>query len=295
MSTDPKKEQKRNPKIEPDQIHPSSRLLPQVPQRTPPLPPTEPELPLQITEQANGLQVATRMDNEKLNIVRFNGNDFGVWKAQVEAVFTMKSIQSALVMNESEVAEAQRPTFNECNLKAKALLLCSLEPKYARMVIKCRTAKEIWDRLSAVHEQNSVSSVMVLQRDFFDLKMKPGEKVQDYVSRAEILSSQLDDIGAKMSEKTVVAKIASGLSEEYQSFMTYWMNTTEPEQTIGNLLAKLMAEEHMKSQFKKPDSAAHSSGGKTSGGHRRGKNNSKGVKNMISITRVMHMGELEMT
>ena len=89
MSTDPKKEQKRNPKIEPDQIHPSSRLLPQVPQRTPPLPPTEPELPLQITEQANGLQVATRMDNEKLNIVRFNGNDFGVWKAQVEAVFTM--------------------------------------------------------------------------------------------------------------------------------------------------------------------------------------------------------------
>ena len=230
------------------------------------------------------------MDNhEKLHIIRFNGNDFTVWKAQVEAVFTMKNIQPTLTKTESDYAVADRPAFKVVDVQAKALLLCGLEPKFARMVIKCKTAKEIWDRLSAIHEQNSMSSRMVLQRDFFDLKMKPTEKIQDYVSRAVILSGQLEDIGSAINEKTVVSKIVSGLTEDYQAFMTYWMNTAETEQTIGNLLAKLMAEEHMKGQFKKPDSAAHAA---TSSGEKRrafkGKGNSKrpGNKKRTDLSKI---------
>ena len=80
-------------------------------------------------------------NSEKLNIFRFNGNDFAVWKAQVEAVFTMKNIYEALVQSATDISAAQRPAFNVKDSQARAILLCSMEPKYARMVIKCKTAK----------------------------------------------------------------------------------------------------------------------------------------------------------
>lgn len=227
--------------------------------------------------------------NEKLSIFCFNGNDFAVWKAQVEAVFTMKKINMALVNTEATATDdGQRAIFRAMDAQAKAMLLCSLEPKYARMVIKCKTAKEIWDRLSAVHEQSSASSKMVLQRDFYNLKLKSGEKVQDYVSRAEVLSSQLADIGAPMDEQAVVSKIVSGLSKEYQSFMTYWMNVPDSEQTIGNLLARLLAEEHMKSQFKKPESAAHaaSSSGKQRASKDKGKSKRPKGKKKTDLSKI---------
>lgn len=195
---------------------------------------------------------------EKLTVMKFKGLDFPVWKAQIESVVTAKGWNTVLY-EDATASTADAATFIKMDNQVKAVLLTSLDPKYARLVIKMKTAKDIWARLSAIHEQKSDSSKLLMQREFFELRLEKGEKVQDYISRAEYLASQLEDIGSPIPDTTLVSKIVSGLNEDFQSFMTMWMAVPLKEQTMSNMLGKLMAEEHMKNQFRRGESSANTS------------------------------------
>lgn len=90
-----------------------------------------------------------------------------------------------------------------------------IELLYAKLVVSCTSANEMWDRLNTVHSQKWKTNKVMLQKEFFDLKMKPNEKAQDFFARAENVSSLLTDAGVTLDESTLVAKILSGLSSQY--------------------------------------------------------------------------------
>lgn len=194
--------------------------------------------------------------DDKVSIPKFNGSDFGVWKAQIEAYIIAKNWHFVLSQVKSEVELTRQASFDGIDRHVKALLLMSLDTKNARLVLKCGSAREIWHRLIAIHEQKSNTNKLVLQKKFFDLRMAADEKVQEYVARAEYISGQLEDTDAKISESTLVAKIVSGLADKFQSFVTCWMNVSSEDQTVDNLLPKLMAEEQMREESDVPESVA---------------------------------------
>lgn len=67
----------------------------------------------------------------------------------------------------------------------------ALDTNYVKMVINCKTSYEIWSRLSQIHEQKSTANSVMLQKNFYDLQMKPNEKVEDYIGRVEFMAGQL--------------------------------------------------------------------------------------------------------
>lgn len=101
------------------------------------------------------------MESKQFNLGKFNGNDFAVWKGQMEALLYAKDLGEAI----TEVAtgtETERAAFIKMDRKARSLLLLALDNKYAKLVLKCATAKEIWDRSVATHECKSVNSKIVI-------------------------------------------------------------------------------------------------------------------------------------
>lgn len=145
--------------------------------------------------------------------MKFDGRDFPVWKAQVGALIISKGWDAALTSELKDVAAGQKDEFIKADKMAKSLLLMSLDNKHAKLVLTCTTAKQIWDKLSANQEHKSSASRMLLQKQFFDLSMAPGESVRDYVARGEYLRGQLEDVGINsITEETLVARLLGNMS-----------------------------------------------------------------------------------
>lgn len=106
--------------------------------------------------------------------------------------------------------------------------------------------------MEQINSRKSVASKLVLQREFFDLNMKPEEKIEEYISRAEFLYSQLLDAGVNgIDESMVVSKIVTGLPKRFINFMSNWSNVELSNQTLEVLLPKLMAEDALICKFNK--------------------------------------------
>lgn len=150
------------------------------------------------------------------------------------------------VLTEEEPAEtAKAKAWNKCDRQTRAILLLSIEPEIAKLVLSCKTAKEVWDGLAQVHEEKSSVNKVQLQKEFYDSKMSPGTKVSTYVTHIKYLARQLEDSGEKVSEDSLTAKIVSGLTDDYRHLVSSWMGTPDNERTYERLLARLLAEERM--------------------------------------------------
>lgn len=86
-------------------------------------------------------------------INKFNGNDFSVWKAQVESILEAKDLASVLdttkprrsdKSTEAEKAkkELEILEWEKKDKQAKSLLLLSLDNKHVRLILKCKTKKQ---------------------------------------------------------------------------------------------------------------------------------------------------------
>lgn len=108
------------------------------------------------------------MSEEKVTLPTFNGENFSVWKAKIQTYLISKNRDAVLFKtkprrstdpkqteDERKAKEDEIVIFEQVDKIVKSQLLMALSDKFAKIVIKCNTCKEIWDRLCAVHEQKS--------------------------------------------------------------------------------------------------------------------------------------------
>lgn len=228
---------------------------------------------------------------EKITTIsKFDGNDFPVWKAQIESIMEVKELSHLLTSSkprksgtdaEKAAKEVEIIEWEKKDKQVKSFLLLSLDNKHVRIVLKCKSSKEIWDRLTTMHEQRSSASKIVKQKEFFDLQMKYGEEVQDFISRAEYLYGILKDVGVTgIDESTLVNKIVSGLPRRYMNFISNWGNQGPESQKLSHLLPKLLAEDELLQKFKRKDEtvlvgeSSNDNKSRRKGGHHHTGNNS---------------------
>lgn len=206
-----------------------------------------------------------KMEQEKVTIPKFTGSDFPVWKAKIEAIIIDRGLEAAILNNRPVIAASatqeskdavklEIESFDKKEKAVRSLLLQALDNKHARLVLSCRNCREMWTRLIDVHSQKSAANKMVLQSQFYDLKMKHDESVQDFVSRAEYVYQQLLEIGVAIDEATLVNRIVTGLPKRYITFMSSWSTMDRTNHTIAVLLPRLMAEESLLNKFKQVES-----------------------------------------
>lgn len=140
--------------------------------------------------------------------------------------------------NKEEVA-----LWDERDHCAHAILLLALEDQVAYLVCHLTRAKDIWTRLCESYESRGSGSKVGMMMQFANARMKPQEKVIEYVNRLQRLYVNLNQAGGNVTEENFVAKLVAGLSSDYHVFMTTWSNNCSLRQTVAELLPRLLAEE----------------------------------------------------
>ncbi len=100
-------------------------------------------------------------------------------------------------------------------IRARGLLVVSIDDTYLSYVRECTTAREVWLRLKSVFQPRSQAQQLQLRQDLGNLRMEGNENVTSYYARAQALWSKLSSSGYLIDEAEVVWSFLSGLSIEF--------------------------------------------------------------------------------
>lgn len=75
--------------------------------------------------------------------------------------------------------------------RACVILISTTARKQAQSFLDCDTAKDIWEKLNNIHEQNSASRKIGMLRSFNNMKMEVSESVLEYTTRMRQMVSAL--------------------------------------------------------------------------------------------------------
>ena len=129
------------------------------------------------------------------------------------------------------------------DILARNYLVATIEHQQQRTLINCRSAHDMWNRLSAQHLQDAAENQHALQHRFYEYQYQPGHDIMSHITEIETMASRLSDVGAPMSDIQIMTKIVCTLPPSYRNFATVWDSVPVNERTIPLLTARLLKEE----------------------------------------------------
>lgn len=178
------------------------------------------------------------MEPARMNLEKFDGNNFRQWKFQIKCALKAKGID----------IDTPKPAINSVEwLKndgmAMFILTSSMDFKQITLVENCETAKEIMTKLESIYEQKSELCKMLIHEKFYQYKMAGSDSVAQHISKVETLAKQLKESGESVSEMAIITKILGTLPLKYRYLRQAWMSLDPTQQTLNNLTARLLDEE----------------------------------------------------
>ena len=150
----------------------------------------------------------------------FNGDDFRYWKGRMECFLKTQVemwivIQTGFDLPTNEQGEAlgcERWTTSmkrqiEADAKATQILQCGLSKEELNRVGPFISAKDLWDKLTELHE--GTSDTKVCKRDFilnklFNLKMQENESASQLHARIQNILNGLYSICQKVENRDII-------------------------------------------------------------------------------------------
>lgn len=209
---------------------------------------------------------------------RLNGSNYREWRFQINAILRAQELVE-IVNGESpkpgdDASAEDKKKWSQKDGKAMATLFASLNSDQSKLVLSCKSSKEIIDTLESIHNKKSDVYLMTLYEDYFALKMCENEKVTSYFSRVDLLAHEIENVGEKLSDNLKMCRVISGLLPKFSNFRSIWFNMKEGR-TMDTLLARLQLEEdsHNKTEREKSTSVEAAFNAAASSSTNRYKNN----------------------
>ena len=108
----------------------------------------------------------------------------------------------------------------EGNAKALNAILSGLTDSVFTKVMRCKTAKQAWDKLKIIYEGESKvkeSKLQTYKGQFESLKTKEEENIGEYLLRVDEVVNAIRGLGGKLKEREVVRKVLRTLPMKYDS------------------------------------------------------------------------------
>ena len=173
---------------------------------------------------------------QKLERLTFNGKeeDFGYFEAQFEARMHLLKLSDALldkievpvaVQDENETARATRLAAETNRSELRHKVWCELVQcidKRTFMFIRSHKpdGMRAWQTLRQHFRSSERPRLQATMTKLTSLSMNAGEKIQDYLARAEDLQLDLQEVGEEISASMFMAMVLKGLPSDFSGIVT---------------------------------------------------------------------------
>ncbi|XP_071699422.1 uncharacterized protein [Rutidosis leptorrhynchoides] len=112
---------------------------------------------------------------------------------------------------------------------------------------KGATAKQAWDRLKSIIQDNKSSRAVHLRTQFSNTRLENFPDISSYCQELKSIADQLDNVGPKIDETNLVLQLVTGLGDNYESIATL-ISHTKPLPSFYDARSMLILEETRKSK-----------------------------------------------
>ncbi|KAI9562445.1 hypothetical protein GHT06_009877 [Daphnia sinensis] len=128
--------------------------------------------------------MASSISKDVNHIVKFDGSSFPLWKFgcwllleqqnPIQIVDGRETLPEETKNEEDEITNMDAiNNWKQRDVLARSYLIATIEKQPQRTLLNCRTAFEMWTRLTS-HLQCAAENKHLLQKQFYDYKYKPG-------------------------------------------------------------------------------------------------------------------------
>jgi len=140
----------------------------------------------------------------------------------------------------------ERGDEEEDDQKARALIALHVDRKFYSLIKDDSTARETWRSIEKYFNKTKNVTRLKLNVEFYSVKMRERENLNDYVDKVQVLWERLKGVGDTLSEIQVVFKIVSTLNHEYAYVLLNCMSVEEDRLSLSFIKSQSRIQDNMK-------------------------------------------------
>lgn len=167
--------------------------------------------------------------------------NFPIWKFQVSVLLRANELYETM---EREPGDSLKDVqWKKKDALAQKVLVTTVDKKPLMHIMDCKTAHEMWNKISTIYERDNEQQKCNLLQAFYNQTFDKNTDVATYISKLRNIATRLNAMNMKFEDQMVVLKILATLPTEYKHFASAWESTPGAEKTLENLTARLISEE----------------------------------------------------
>jgi hypothetical protein len=189
--------------------------------------------------------VGAMSEDRKFRVEKFNGQNYQLWKMQMEDYLYQKDLFLPLTRVAKKSAAMKDEEWEILDRKALGTIRLSLAASVAFNISKEKTTKGLMDALAKLYEKPSVSNKVFLMKRLFNIKMSECGSVADHLNEFNMVTNQLSSVKVDFDDEVRPLLILCSLPESWNGLVMVVSNSVSGSNTLkfDDVVGVILSEE----------------------------------------------------
>ena len=177
----------------------------------------------------------------KIEIEKFNGQSFELWKLKMEDLLVDKD-QWIVVDPGTKPTAMSDEDWKKLDRKAKSKIRLCVSDSVLFNVSGEAMVKTLWEKLGTLYQSKSLVNKLFLRKKLYNLRMKDGDSVTEHLNAFNTVVSQLSSVDIKISYEDKCFSLLCSLPDSWDNLViAIGSNTTTLN--FDDIVSALLSEE----------------------------------------------------
>ena len=184
-------------------------------------------------------------EDGKFRVEKFNGQNFLLWKMQMEDYLYQKDLYLPLGGKTKMLTGMKDEEWNLIDRKALGTIRLCLAASVAFNISKETTTEGLMQTLSKLYEKPSASNKVFLMKRLFNMNMSEGGSVANHLNDFNTVTSQLSSVGVNFDDEVRALLFLCSLPESWNGLVMAISNFVSGSSTLkfDNVVGAILSEE----------------------------------------------------
>ena len=182
-------------------------------------------------------------EDGKFRVEKFNGQNFPLWKMQMEDYLYQKDLYLPLSKKTKKLMAMTDAEWNILDKKALRTIWLCLAASVAFNISKETTIEGLIQALAKLYEKPLASNKVFLMKRLFNMEMSEGGSVADHLNDFNIVTSQLSSVGVKFYDEVRALLFLCSFPESWNGLVmaisnyVFGSSTLKFDDVVGAILS----------------------------------------------------------